>query len=400
MVSVVSIPPLWLTILILVLLGTGVGIYLQSNISSVGASTSSFVEQSTKIDNSVNTSTLLRHEIPVPNEVSAFLPIPSPPQIPGAQFPHIEPQGGSGVSTIQITSAFPFGSFGNATISVPVNIAVYRGAKNADKNITLYTGVSDETVLRTYYLGFMADSHQDPFFESLLREFQKYRKQWNLDNDSYLELLAMFVQSIPYRVQDGGSRFPIETFVEYQGDCDDKALLLASLLAREGYNVSILYFKEERHVALGIASNTMIYGTTGYSYLETTVPSLVGVPPVTINGGNRTPSTPIVIPVAFGAVRYEKGDQVARILVEEEAAYQGIRTALPDVLIERQDLIDRIRNGELEAQYLSQNNQDGGYASFQHNLGIYCYIHTHPHDRQGTYLWVLNGSPQEPVLCP
>ncbi|MDD1671924.1 MAG: hypothetical protein LUO82_02850 [Methanomicrobiales archaeon] len=392
--------PLWPTVLFIVLIGIGIGIYLQFGGSSVRANTPTLNPPPALDDDPVITINPPPREITVPSAVPTFWPVPTPAPIPGARFPHIEPQDGGGVSTAQITSSFPFGRYGNATIAVPVNIAVYQGAKNADKNITLYSRISKETLLRTYYLSFIGDSFQDPFFESLLHELQAYRTQWQLNNDSYLELLTVFVQSIPYQEQEGGSRFPIETFVEYRGDCDDKALLLASLLAREGYNISILYFEDERHVALGIASSTMIYGSTGYAYLETTVPSLIGVPPATINGGDRIHSTLLILPVGSGTIRYERGDQVGRILKEEEAAYQGIQAALPDISIERTNLIDRIRSGELEEWYLSKHGEDEGYISFRHTLAVYCYIHTHPHDREGTYAWVMNGSPLQSVLCP
>ena len=70
------------------------------------------------------------------------------------------------------------------------------------------------------------------------------RTRHNLDSDEYLELMAVFVQSIPYKSQNLSSpKYPIETYGDREGDCDDKSMLLAGLLAHEGYRVSSLLFR-------------------------------------------------------------------------------------------------------------------------------------------------------------
>jgi hypothetical protein len=94
------------------------------------------------------------------------------------------------------------------------------------------------------------------FMSNALQNLKKIREVNKLNDDQYLELISVFVQSIPYASTGGGGqpKFPIETFVDQTGDCDDKSLLLAALLSREGFNVSLLYFEPEEHMAIGVSS--------------------------------------------------------------------------------------------------------------------------------------------------
>jgi predicted transglutaminase-like cysteine proteinase len=97
--------------------------------------------------------------------------------------------------------------------------------------------------------------------------------------------LAFVQQSIRY-VSDGFSRdkqlieypkYPIETLMEQKGDCEDQAILAASLLNYMGYEVALLILPT--HVALGIAGFNNLRGSyvidpitgTRYFYTEMTV---------------------------------------------------------------------------------------------------------------------------------
>lgn len=97
--------------------------------------------------------------------------------------------------------------------------------------------------------------------------------------------LAFVQQSIRY-APDGFSRdkqlleypkYPIETLMEQKGDCEDQAILAASLLNCMGYEVALLILPT--HVALGIAGFNHLRGSyvidpitrTRYFYTEMTV---------------------------------------------------------------------------------------------------------------------------------
>ena len=102
-----------------------------------------------------------------------------------------------------------------------------------------------------------------------------------LDDDEYLELMAVAVQSLPYDT-DGtltAPKFPIETYVDGRGDCDDKSLLLAALLAREGYSVALFYFKPEAHMALGVKGYQCDYKDTATVTLRPRTSPWWGSPP-------------------------------------------------------------------------------------------------------------------------
>ena len=71
-------------------------------------------------------------------------------------------------------------------------------------------------------------------------------------------------------------KYPLETLMEQTGDCEDQAILLASLLKLMGYEVALLILPT--HVALGIAGlnlngTSLVDPTTGtrYYYVESTV---------------------------------------------------------------------------------------------------------------------------------
>jgi hypothetical protein len=95
-----------------------------------------------------------------------------------------------------------------------------------------------------------------------------------------VECAVVFVQSIPYttdadtKAKSDYPRFPIETVVENTGDCEDHAILLASVLHDLGYDAILLDFPT--HIAVGIAGDPSIKGTyydyrgKRFYYIETT----------------------------------------------------------------------------------------------------------------------------------
>lgn len=336
--------------------------------------------------------------LPHPTAVSTAIPVPGPmmrepfpfylTRTPSVTYPEIIPGDNQGIDSITISYQFPFGSNGLVELSVPVNISVYRGAHQSSKNITLHGEVPREILLREYYLSFVGDPHQDEFFETLLGEFRRYRLQWNLSNDEYLELLTTYVQSLPYQNHPGGSKFPIETLVENGGDCDDKALLLSGLLAREGYNISLLYFEDEHHVAVGVASSAYAYQDTGYAFVETTSSSYVGAIPETVRGIDSALISPEILRLGTGARVYESGTDVEKIISAREEAEQAIRAALPFLSVNRTELSRMATEGKLEELYRETHGQDQLYGAFVNQVRTYLYIQSHSYDRKGTMEWL------------
>ncbi|MDO9556867.1 MAG: hypothetical protein Q7J82_04720 [Coriobacteriia bacterium] len=209
------------------------------------------------------------------------------------------------------------------TITVSVDGSVYAGADAAEKSVTRFGNARENDWIEDYYPAFVNEPHQDAFYEALLGQLRAIKTANGLDSDRYAELMTVFVQSIEYRTDpvDLSPKFPIETFVEQSGDCDDKTLLLAGLLSREDYDVAVMLFEAEQHVSLGIRSDVNDYAGTGYAFAETTAPGFIGMVPTGLGGGIALVSDPRVFRIDGGTTTFAAGDQVA-FIVERDAQLQ------------------------------------------------------------------------------
>ncbi|MDD1706428.1 MAG: hypothetical protein LUQ12_05245 [Methanoregulaceae archaeon] len=339
--------------------------------------------------------------------------------LPPAAYPEIRPvQGATLLTNPEYT--FDFADF-QVSISSPVDPDVYSGARSAEKEVRIYdNSISDDEWRSGFYRTMTTDPAQDPFFEDLASEFREIRSGYNLDSDEYLELMGVFVQSLPYKNQNLSSpKYPIETYIDGEGDCDDKSMLLAGLLAHEGYGVALLYFGPEKHMAVGVACPGEGYRNTGYAYLETTRVSLVGNEAGSLVGNITLTSEPLVIPIGDGTVRYMRCNETRAIyaeLIHLREQLESLGTDLRDRedaletkksdLVAMEGVIEQIRNnGDISGynrmvseynkkvrdynQNLDQYNEiSGEYARLaeRHN-----YIISHEHDRAGIYL-TLSGT--------
>ncbi|ABN58145.1 MULTISPECIES: hypothetical protein [Methanoculleus] len=333
---------------------------------------------------------------------------------PAAVPPAIVPVEGAAPGEVPVYT-FPFGD-GEETIRIEPDPAVYAGAKEADRQLYLYEDLAKEEWIPIYYLAFVNDSHQEPFYTDLLATLREIRDREELDDDRYLELIAAFVQSIPYSTDASMTepKFPIETYVDAEGDCDDKSLLLAGLLAREGYGVALLYFGEEKHMAVGVKSAGCRYRNTTYAYIETTNRSYVGIPPAALADGTILSSDPLVIQVGDGDGLYAACEEIKTIEralsasrdrvdeLEEELTVrtrelEADRKALTALDSKMADLFRSGKTGEYNRLVTEYNRMAGDY-----NEAIDAYnvmldeaeaavnLHNHlvgnAHDRPGSYL--------------
>jgi len=106
-----------------------------------------------------------------------------------------------------------------------------------------------------------------------------------------LNLVIALVQSIPYTGESCEyPRYPLEMLVDQSGDCEDAAILIAALVKQMGFDVVLLAFLEEHHMAVGIRvlppqhEDLRAYESNGhlYFYLEpTTLGWEIGhIPPI------------------------------------------------------------------------------------------------------------------------
>jgi len=281
----------------------------------------------------------------------------------GVVYPKIVPDDSTGI--IGVDYAFDFEGKTD-TFHVDVQRSLYQGAASAQKSVVRFGSSHANDWIERYYPAFIEESHQDAFFSALLAQLRALRDQQHLDSDRYAELLVVFVQSIEYKTDpvNLSPKFPVETFVDKNGDCDDKTLLLAGLLSREGYDVAVLLFDAEKHVAIGIKSDGIEYKNTGYAYVETTAPGFIGMVPDELGQGITLASDPQVFKIGDGTLHYTSGAQVARILqrrTELKAQADGLSAQVKSADSALATL--RAQADSLHAQ-LSERQSAGDIASY------------------------------------
>ncbi len=327
----------------------------------------------------------------------------------------------TGQPLLIVTTTYPFQDR-TATVSVPVNGSVYEAAKVADKSITVIGNISDNIWIPQSYRAMIDDPAQEPLYADLLTEFRKNRLDWNLDDDEYLELIAVYVQSLGYEtLEETPAKFPVETVVDKTGDCDDKSLLLAGLLSREDYAVALLSFGPEKHMAVGIESEDCPYGNTVYLFLETTNISYIGVVTGSLDNGRRIESEPVVIPIGMGRKTYTRCAETRNIeemrvqsrtkAEEMEGIIQKMDTALT---AERQEILameKRLQgqkntgdireyntlvttyNAKVSAHNTALQNYRDLFSRYETYVNIYNYIISHEYDRKGVFSFVKDAMP-------
>ena len=159
------------------------------------------------------------------------------------------------------------------------------------------------------YAEYITDPRDDGQLQSLIDELERLAADAGLSVWEKLNLVIAFVQSIPYVGEPCEyPRYPLEMLVECKGDCEDAAILADALLQQMRFEVVLLAFPEENHMALGIRvvpptpveNPTYAWNGGAYYYLEPTSvgwgigevpdqyrsqPTIVPLPPVLASSG-------------------------------------------------------------------------------------------------------------------
>lgn len=125
-----------------------------------------------------------------------------------------------------------------------------------------------------YELSFFKDPYNNKFIESVSQEFKKLENQ-GYSNNEIVEIATIFVQSIPYGSDSSDlNRYPYETIYEKNGNCLDKAVILAGILKNMNYDVSIVTGNAvetgENHAIVGIKCSNPETKAFSTCYIETT----------------------------------------------------------------------------------------------------------------------------------
>jgi len=336
--------------------------------------------------------------------------------------PHIAPDLTSLRSSPMIIShQFPFEKT-TISLTVPINVSVYEGARQAEKATKVYGNISETVWLAQSYRAMVQDPSQDRLYTAILAEADKIRLQKKLSDDEYFELITIYTQSLKYETREQNpAKFPVETVVDRAGDCDDKSLLLAGLLSREGYPVALLLFVPESHMAVGVGSDKYLYKNTGYTFVETTNYSFVGVPTEKLGGNLTLYSDPVIIPISNGTKFYTRGSETRYIHdmyvlsdlkvkelepqvknMESDLTYQKEKIA--QLKLQIQEIRNTGNSNSYNAQVAVHNTLVSDYNSrlnayrelfsrYEKYALVHNYILEHMYDRKGVFEYVKTNIP-------
>jgi hypothetical protein len=126
----------------------------------------------------------------------------------------------------------------------------------------------------------------DSIFDKLVVSIKNNAQKEGFTEFQTLSFAIAFVQNLPYTSDlvttgyDNYPRYPIETLVDNGGDCEDTAILAASLIRSLGYGTVLIVFpgtvESPGHCAVGVKGGEGLYGTywelkgDKYYYIETT----------------------------------------------------------------------------------------------------------------------------------
>ena len=122
----------------------------------------------------------------------------------------------------------------------------------------------------SYYRAYIEHPEQDQLLSVLVDAI----RDSDYAGDDQARLAISLVQNLNYTRSGSHVKYPYLTVLE-GGDCDDKATLLAYILNKLGYGTALLYFVDERHMAVGIrCADAFDYRDTGYCFVEASHPSI------------------------------------------------------------------------------------------------------------------------------
>lgn len=140
------------------------------------------------------------------------------------------------------------------------------------------------------YGSYVSDQLDKYIIDSIVSEFEEYGKKNNQTEREIIEHMMSFVQNLKYTTDKRGTgwneypKYPVETLVEQEGDCEDTSILMADLLRRYGYGTKLISATSEMtdgdtggHMAVGIKGDEDVWGTyytdskgDRYYFIETT----------------------------------------------------------------------------------------------------------------------------------
>jgi hypothetical protein len=256
----------------------------------------------------------------------------------GAIAPDSSPQPSSALPAGPVSRDYPYVLRGeNGTIRLDLDPELYnRLAAGAPPSVCLapVSGADpcpDDEIAR-YYCGMIDRPEEKPYLDALVKAIRETTDV----RDDRARIAISLVQQVPYGYNqsyaqgNGNLRSPSMVLYDDSGICDEKSVLLAYLLKELGYGVVLFSFPEQQHTAVGIRSPpAYAYNTTGYAFVETTLPAIVTDDRGKYGGNGTLTGPPNIIPIAdggsFDSVSAEYADARTFIRLRELVRTSGDR---------------------------------------------------------------------------
>ncbi len=117
-------------------------------------------------------------------------------------------------------------------LTVSVTSSLYDYYRSKDHNLYLYD-----------FAKFVTPNSLEPMADSL----------WSIysDEEDFANGVLMIVHQIPYE-ESGPQKYPVETIVENEGDCDLFSFIAASIMMAGGLDVVLLFYETQSHMCVGV----------------------------------------------------------------------------------------------------------------------------------------------------
>jgi hypothetical protein len=253
----------------------------------------------------------------------------------------------------------------------PKNISldyVLRGEKG-EINFTVYQGMYDylSKVPRSiYYTGNETPSRADFKLKNMNEEEQRELllplvvkiQEITRNKNDQMRIAISLVQNIDFGFSNktnlfigngiNYSRYSYEVLYDEQGICGEKSALLAFLLREIGYNVSLFYYAQENHEALGMACPiSESFDKTGYCFVETTGPAILSDDSIEYVDGVTLDSEPQIMELS-------EGNSLGKNLYEYQDAEMMKRLRQWKFILFRKSKLEKLREkyGLIEQYYV------------------------------------------------
>ncbi len=215
---------------------------------------------------------MIEAQFPEKSRIDELMNRPHDRGYPGIIYPALNPS--PGTSSEMLIRDIYFMYDGNGTyISLPISPGLYAAARGSYKaaisNLPEENSTPDKS---RYYLAFITDPAQSDLISSLREQIGMVAG--SRSGPGFLDAALAFVQAIPPDPAATEIRYPVETLLEFRGDCDDKSILLSSLLIQEE-KLAIIEFPD--HVILGAKNVSPAFRDSGYGGIDPSIYTEPGV---------------------------------------------------------------------------------------------------------------------------